>query len=419
MRRLKLSIATLATIALLGTLGVGGVLAANATIPLHNDSAQVGNEENCPRPPLLDGVSYWHFVVNPNNGTIDFVQFHLNLGDGIHHLGFIPNGAQLDNVFVAVPAGHTLGDIEVAGSTADVTYPDGTSAPTRFVLSHLCPGDEGSAVANLVTEIHSGATDGVTPTVIANGSSLPLGSTVHDSATLTSTPGVVSLPAGSWVTFYFYEDLTCDESSEGFAGAFADGPDAHAVGGMSTVGGLKVDPALPEGPLAPGDYSYRAFFESGDTDVILDATAACEPFTVEKGDLELDTIIHNAAHADVTNSSVPLGSVIHDTATLSGAVAGFDPDLTRSRLPSTANSTAVASARPSPTRAPKAPPPAPPIRPTRCRGLWLRRHIRGRRQLQSGRSGRMRAGPCQQGRSPDPHRHPQCGARDRPWGPAR
>ncbi len=85
---------------------------------------------------------------------------------------------------------------------------------------------------------------------------------------------------------------------------------------MSTVGGLKVDPALPEGPLAPGDYSYRAFFESGDTDVILDATAACEPFTIDKGDLDISTNIHNAAHVDVTNTSIALGSVIHDTATL-------------------------------------------------------------------------------------------------------
>jgi hypothetical protein len=327
-RRLKLSIATLATVALLGTLGVGGALAASATIPLHNNSAVVGTPDQCPRPPLQNGVSYWHFVVNPNNGTIAFVQFHLNVGGTTYNLGFIPNGSQTDNVFVAVPAGKTLGDLLIAGSTADVTYPDGTTAPTRFVLSHLCPG-QGSAVSNLVTQIHRGADDVGGTTVVANGAHLPLGSSVHDSATLTSTPDVLSLPAGSSVTFYFYGDKTCDESSEGFAGAFIGGPDAHDVGTMSTAGGLKVDPALPKGPLAPGDYSYRAFFESGNTDVILDATAACEPFTIDKGDLQLDTDIHNAAHANVTNTSIALGSVIHDTATLSGAVAGFDPDLTK------------------------------------------------------------------------------------------
>ena len=328
MRRLKLSIATLATIALLGTLGVGGVLAADATVPLHNDSAQVGDEENCPRPPLLDNVSYWHFVITPNNGSWNFVQFHLMIDGHLHNLGFIANGTQNDNVFVAVPGDHTLGDLEKAGSTADI-HTDGTSsAPTRFVLSHLCPADEGAAAANLVTEIHGGATDGATPTVIANGANLPLGSTVHDSATLTSTPTVDPIPAGSTVTFYFYEDDHCDESSEGFAGAFTGGPDVHFVVG-STAGGLKVDEALPQGPLAPGEYSYRAFFESSNTDVILDATADCEPFTIEKGTLDLSTKIHNAAHTDVTNTNIALGSVIHDTATLSGAVAGFVPDLTK------------------------------------------------------------------------------------------
>jgi len=329
--RLKLTIAALAavgSVALLAALGVGTALATNVPIQLHNNSAGVGGPGECPAD---TSVSYWHFVVVPNNNTSDFVTFSLNLGDASPYVTsvFVENGGQTDNVFVAVPAGHTLGDLVISGSTAVIDFHGSGDAPTTFNLSHVCPGGPPASISALVTHIHAGATDSGTPSPIANGSSIGLGSSVHDSARLTADPDVTTLPAGSTVTFYFYNDLTCDDSGEGFPGDPADGPDAHSVAGMSTVGGLVVDPALAETALAPGNYSYRAFFESGDTDLILDATADCEPFTVEKGTLTIATKVHNAAHADKTNGSVALGSVIHDTAKLSGAVAGFAPDTTQ------------------------------------------------------------------------------------------
>src|SRR5947208_16327612 len=43
------------------------------------------------------------------------------------------------------------------------------------------------------------------------------------------------------------------------------------------------------------------------------ATSAQEPFTVDKAQLLMDSQVHNAAHVDKTNASVPLGSVTHDT----------------------------------------------------------------------------------------------------------
>src|SRR5262249_60675146 len=55
------------------------------------------------------------------------------------------------------------------------------------------------------------------------------------------------------------------------------------------------------------------------------ATSDDEPLTVNKAQLSITTQIHDAAHNDVGGAvSVSLGSVVHDTATVTGQVAGFD-----------------------------------------------------------------------------------------------
>src|SRR5262245_59656995 len=89
------------------------VPAAALNIPLNNSTADPGTD--CPD----DGKTYWHFVISPNNNHSKFVTFHLNLGDGIHDIStFVPNGSQLDNVFVEVPAGYTLTSLVKTGSPA-------------------------------------------------------------------------------------------------------------------------------------------------------------------------------------------------------------------------------------------------------------------------------------------------------------
>src|SRR6476620_8283099 len=60
-----------------------------------------------------------------------------------------------------------------------------------------------------------------------------------------------------------------------------------------------------------GDNNYRG------------ETSACEPFTVDKAQLQVSTVVHNPAHDDITGQHVPLGSTAHDNATVSGGVAGF------------------------------------------------------------------------------------------------
>ncbi len=55
--------------------------------------------------------------------------------------------------------------------------------------------------------------------------------------------------------------------------------------------------------------------------------SGCEPFTVDKAQLVMESKVHNSAHVDKTNGNVPLGSVMHDTAKITGGlVGGFSPE---------------------------------------------------------------------------------------------
>jgi len=114
------------------------------TLDLKNCDAELGSD--CPD----DGLDYWHFIIAPNNGSAAFLEFHLNLdGYGMYDTAvFTPNGdqegkLQLDNVFVAAPAGVDLGSLLAEGSTADINWygalPSNYPQLPQFVLSSVCP----------------------------------------------------------------------------------------------------------------------------------------------------------------------------------------------------------------------------------------------------------------------------------------
>lgn len=111
-------------------------------IALHNDTATdyTTGDEACSFAGADTTKSYWHFVLSPNDGTWTFNTIHLvTTGDpdGSDY-GYLPNGTQLDNVFVEVPAGLTVTDLVATGSYAWISPPSPT--PQRFVLSHTCTG---------------------------------------------------------------------------------------------------------------------------------------------------------------------------------------------------------------------------------------------------------------------------------------
>src|SRR5690242_5982774 len=145
---------------------------------------------------------------------------------------------------------------------------------------------------------------------ITNGSSIADGSSVYDTATLGNLVSGKT-PTGQ-VQYTFFTNGDCS--------------------GTGTSAGLKtlVNGVAPQsdtkGPLGPGDYSFEAQYLSGNDQNYSDSDVSdCEPFTVNKAQLTVTTKVHDASHTDITNSSVALGSVVHDTAKLSGTVAGQTP----------------------------------------------------------------------------------------------
>src|SRR3954447_23706366 len=129
---------------------------------------------------------------------------------------------------------------------------------------------------------------------ITNGSSIPFGSTVHDTATLGNL--VSGTPTGK-VQYTFFTNINCS--------------------GAGTSAGLKtlnadgtVPNSDPEGPLAAGAYSFEAQCLSGNDPNYSDSeVSGCEPFHV---------IASPSIGTTQTPSSGGLAASLSDSATLSG-----------------------------------------------------------------------------------------------------
>jgi len=175
-----------------------------------------------------------------------------------------------------------------ASYSGDTNY-NGSTSPCE-------PLTVNKANTNTATTIHNPAHSAVT--------SVALGTTVHDSATVSGTS--FGTPTGN-VTFTFY--TASDQCTGASVGA----------GTVTLVSGV-AHPSTNEGPLATGSYSFRASY-SGDSNYN-PSTGPCEPLTVTKANSSTATDIHNAAHTVVT--SVSAGTTVHDKATVTG-IAGFVP----------------------------------------------------------------------------------------------
>ena len=140
------------------------------------------------------------------------------------------------------------------------------------------------------------------------GSSVALGSVVHDTAKLS---GIVAGKMPAAITFAFYSQADCGGSPVAVANTGADEGDATA------------DRSAASAALGAGSYSYKA--SVADNANYLGDSSDCENFSVGKAQLTATTKVHDASHTDITNGSVALGSIVHDTAKLSGIVAGKTP----------------------------------------------------------------------------------------------
>lgn len=167
--------------------------------------------------------------------------------------------------------------------------------------------------STVVTTIHDAAHG-----TIANGATIALGSSVHDSATVTGFA-----PTGN-VTFTFFRNGDCTTGTAETAGT---------VGlGTPTATTATAHPSDTKGPLTPGSYAFRAQYLGDGSNI--GSTSGCEPFTVGKGNLTLSTQIHLASDHTTnydrnasgnSTASVAINSQVHDVAFVSGAVTGIAP----------------------------------------------------------------------------------------------
>lgn len=216
-----------------------------------------------------------------NGFAIPTISFTLNAGaiaNAVPEATFEATSANSS----ALAAGSYIYQATVADNA---NYIGTTSSEEPFVVD--------KAQLGISTDIHNAAHTIVT--------SVPLGSIVHDTATVTGQVGSIA-PTGE-VTFTFGN--SCPGS--------VIVTDANLDSGKAR--------SVDTSALSAGSYNFQGSVAGDDN--YIGATSSCEPLTVNKAQLEVTTQIHNASHVDVTGGNVPLGSVLHDTATVTGDVSGF------------------------------------------------------------------------------------------------
>jgi hypothetical protein len=135
------------------------------------------------------------------------------------------------------------------------------------------------------------------------GTTVALGTTVHDTATI--GPVLDNDPITGSVTYSFFANGICSGVPQG----------TQAV---SISGGLVPDSAVRTPPA--GAYSYQASY-SGDSHYQA-ATSRCEAVSVAQDPPTLTTQVDDSSGAAI-GPTVPLGTIIFDTATIHGQVFNF------------------------------------------------------------------------------------------------
>ncbi|MDI3326884.1 hypothetical protein QKW35_21110, partial [Pontibacterium granulatum] len=176
--------------------------------------------------------------------------------------------------------------------------------------------------ADIATHVHDTNHGDIT------GSSVDVGSTVHDKANVTGLQGT---PTGT-VTFYRYATGNCTGAATtqtvSLSGGMAESNDFTTVlsGALSYVATYSGDNVY--NPITLGDLDPTKPVPEGD----------CEPLTVNKIDANVVTHVHDANHGDITGGSVDVGSTVHDKADVSGGLGAPTGSVTFYRYP-TANCT--------------------------------------------------------------------------------
>lgn len=222
--------------------------------------------------------------------------------------------------------GITKGSIALNGANPGIAHPStdtGSLSPGSYAFKAKWAGDSsytgnisgcetfsvGQGTSTVTTTLHK-----ADHSVLAEAGSVPLGSVIHDLATV--TPGGSIAPTGN-VDFRFYNTVAACTSDSTFTGGTTKG--SVALDGANP--GV-AHPSTDTGSLGAGTYAFKAKW-AGDTNYTGNISD-CETFTVNKAPLTVTTTVHDASHNVIANNAhVPLGTNTHDNATVTGGVSGF------------------------------------------------------------------------------------------------
>jgi hypothetical protein len=215
--------------------------------------------------------------------------------------------------FAATDASKTI-TVDVCGDTtpeSNETFNVTLSNPVNASITTgtgvgTITNDDVETTPTLATQIHLGSdhTTNYDRNVDA-AKSVPLGSVVHDAATLTTGGG--PSPTGT-ISFTFYNNGGCG------------GGAALAASGADPGGGTR---SVDTPALAAGTYSFKAHYDGSSDPNYTDADSPCEKLQVDKASTTTTTHVHKPPHVDVTNGSVAFGTAVHDAATVGTQVGGF------------------------------------------------------------------------------------------------
>ena len=208
--------------------------------------------------------------------------------------GFTPTIADVSYQFGASPAG--------SGAQSNAT---GALGAGSYSYSVTFAGDSN----------YNAITTPVVENLTINKGTLTLNTAIYNAATNVAISGSQAL--GTSV----YDTASFSGATAGFTPTIADV--SYEFGASPAGSGAQ---SSATGALAAGSYSYSVTF-AGDSNYNAITSPVVENLTINKGTLTLNTAIYNAATNVAISGSQALGTSVYDTASFSGATAGFTPTI--------------------------------------------------------------------------------------------
>lgn len=299
--------------------------AATAAAPSENFGSGSGGEQGC-------GGSHGSFTGSQTGGTIDFFGPVVTNGNPgapaatitidnapsgtgqcttTVSLAWTTTAALTSSQDMVITWGGHIASQTNWGVGNSASFISGSPFHTSLVsLDGASTGSQDRALAtsaifftpSISTTLHNNADN----SVIANNSTVGLGTSVYDSATLTGAAST----AGGTATYSFFKNGSCSGT-------------AFSTQTVNVSGGT-VPNSNATGSLSAGSYSFQATY-SGDSIDVAPPASGCEPFNVGAVTTTTATTLHNNADNSTiaVGSTVPLGTSVYDSATVGDQVGSL------------------------------------------------------------------------------------------------